>query len=120
MEINFIFKDEKDPNLRRIWNMFQEYGRLINNLPEEPRNIPQLLTMIVPVKSNGKKFIYAYEPIFWAPKPKAPGLKSLIFSVLCEVNNMTFVDNADIDLTNALAEAQRELSAENELRAKDL
>ena len=33
---------------------------------------------------------------------------------------MTFVDNADIDLTNALAEAQREISAENEIRAKDL
>lgn len=116
MEINFIFNDEKDMNLRRIWNMYQEYGRLMNNVTENQKNIPQLLTMLVPVKHNGKKFLYAYNPIFWAPKPKAPGLPNVILSVLYEINSITFVDDMELDISKAIAEADREAYLEQELQ----
>ena len=115
VEIEFAFDKATDIELRRIWNIYENYGRRMNLLEDKSINIPQLLTMIVPIKEEGKMYLLAFEPIMWVPKPKVPGLEANILSILFQINNMQFVDNHNIDLTDAKAEIMREDQANKNL-----
>lgn len=116
LELNLIFDTDKNIHLRHFWNMYEHYGRLMNNIDENTKNIPNIFAMVVPVKDNGHKFLYAYKPIFWVPKPKAPGLESNILSIIFGLNDVDFVNNFEFDEEKAIAEAEREAIQESELR----
>ena len=116
LEINLIFDSDKNINLRHFWNMYEQYGRLMNNVDEKTVNIPNIFMMIASVRDGGHKFAYAYKPIFWVPKPKAPGLENNILSIIFDLNDVDFVDNLEFDDSEAIAEAEREIQVEQDLR----
>lgn len=117
IEFKMTFKTAKDPNLRRIWNMYEHYGRLMNNKTDDSKNIPNIFAMAVPTKHEGKMFLYAQQPIFWVPKPKAPGLDNNILSIMFDVNSVNFVDNFAIDTATIKAEAERDFKRETDIES---
>lgn len=119
LELNLVFNDDKDVNLRTIWSILEDYGHRMNVLMDDAKNVPQILLMAVPIKDNGKKFLYMFDPITWYPKPKAPGLKNNILSILLQINKVNFIDNYELDEEVIEAELQREQMQERDIQSKD-
>lgn len=109
IQIDLIFLTSLDKDLQTYWKTIEEYGQLLEDLPEDAIEIPYFSLTIVPDEWDWAFYAVAMAPIFWSLLPKTPGGDTVIIRMLFKAENIGFYENENMNMEEVEAEAERKV-----------
>lgn len=127
IQIDLTFGSALASDLKVFWNTFERFGRDLNNLTEETKNLPFLSLTIIPIEENGRYYITCTNPILWTLQPSTVGGKTNMLRILYKAEDMNFFasegfSDADIEASalRMMQERERESATYYEKQRQEM
>ena len=88
-------------------NVFKNYVKLSNEVDEKSTELPFFAMTLAPMQLEGKFYVQAINPIFWALQAKAPGKEVNRIRIAFENRDFVFYETENLDIGTVKAEAER-------------
>lgn len=98
IQIDLEFPALSDIDLKIMWNMFEKYGRELDEVDDNSESIPVSALTIVPLVYEGGYYMIAINPIFWTLQPSQPGKEATVIRLLYEEENLNFYEASEEDI----------------------
>jgi hypothetical protein len=111
VQVDFIYISPMDADLEKQWKALEYYGSLQNEIKDDSEELPVGSLIITSTEWEGYFHVTAIAPVCWALTSNKPGKQTNIIRVVFEDTKFLFYYDENLNLTNARAEAERELNA---------
>ena len=112
IQVDLIFQSYLDADLKIIWNLFEKYGDLLNEISDESTEVPAATLTITPVIYDGKYYILCISPLFWTLQPEKPGGQANVIRILFHEDDFGVFESEGVDIDAIDREIERDVANE--------
>lgn len=111
VQIDLIFDNSKNIELRKMWFSLENFGKEIAKDRESTDlAVPYLNLTILPLKYDGKYFWLCLNPIMWTLQPEVPGGEPNVLRILFYSHEINLMSTNVIQSEEVDKELERELA----------
>lgn len=107
--IDFKFRENDHYNLKRMWEILEEYGIKANAFNEKDTEISACGITIVPIEFEGLFFLQAKQPVFWGLTPREKDDETSILRTVFDVDDFELFQTENLDIATVKANVEREI-----------